>query len=238
MLAETDAIILHTIKFSETSIIAHIYTEQFGNGSYIMNNVRTNRSKMAMFQPLSLVHISVYRKKEPQQIHRISNISFLQIPKSITNNIVKTSMAVFAGEIIDHVFAEEEQNTSFFEFFKSFVNLLEESETHYANLHILFLLHMTKFLGVFPKNNYSQEQNFFSLVHGQFVNSNDESGTLSEQTSQLFRTILNTTSLTDFVQLTQQERQILLNVLLQYYDIHICKTQNIKSFEILKMVFE
>ncbi|MCQ2958957.1 MAG: DNA repair protein RecO [Bacteroidales bacterium] len=238
MLVETDAIILHTIKYSETSIIAHVFTEEFGNGTYIMNNVRTNRSKMALFQPLSLVRISAYRKKDPKQIHRISNISFIQVPTSVTNNIVKSSISMFAGEIVNRIFTEEEYSTSIFSFLKSFVVLLENSQENYANLHILFLLHLTKFLGVFPQNNYSLSRRYFSLTLGEFVETESDGTVLMEKNSLLFLKILNTRNIDESISLTQQERQSLLSALLLYYDIHICKTQNIKSFEILKMVFE
>lgn len=238
MIAETDAIILHTIKYSETSVIAHIYTKEFGNGSYIMNSVRTNHSKMAMFQPLSLVHITTYRKKDPKQIHRLSNIAFLQVPQNVTNNVVKSTIAMFAGEIIDRIFSEEEQSYPLFEFLKNFVVLLENLESNYANLHILFLLHLTQHIGVFPKNNYNSTNKYFSLLLGEFVQFSEENGTLNEDNSLLFLKILETNGIEDSINLSQQDRQKLLAILLQYYDIHVCKTQNIKSFEILKMVFE
>ena len=238
MIVETDAIILQTLKYSETSIIAHIYTQAFGNGTYIMNNVRTNRSKMAFFQPLSLVHITAYRKKDTKQIHRLTSISFVQVPQSITGTFSKSSMALFIGEMVNRIFTEEEENPSFFAFFKSFVVLLENTTSNYANLHILFLLHLTKFMGVAPQDNFSVEKTMFSLLHAQFVDADTNNDCLSEKQSVLLHRILQTNEITDSIALTNSERQELLQILLRYYDVHICKTQNIKSLEILKMVFE
>ena len=104
MLVETDAIVLRTIKYSETSIIAHIYTEQYGKGSYLMNGVRKNHSKMAMFQPMSVVHLTAYRQKDPAHIHRIKDVSFVMVPTSIISNVVKSTVALFVGEFTDKVF--------------------------------------------------------------------------------------------------------------------------------------
>lgn len=238
MLVETDAIVLHTIKYSETSVIAHIYTEQFGNGTYIMNGVRTNHSKMAMFQPLSFVHITAYRKKGSNQIHRISTISFISVPTSTISNIYKSTISLFIGEITDRIFKEEEQSEILFKFLKMFVLLLEHSEQNYANLHILYMLHITRFLGVFPKNTYSEHTTVFSPFQGQFVAHGSCDGTLSPEDSLLFNKILQTNEITDEIPLSQKERRKLLDILLSYYDIHICKTQNINSLEVLKMVFE
>lgn len=238
MLVDTDAIILHTIKYSETSVIAHIFTEQFGNGTYIMNGVRTNHSKMAMFQPLSLVHITAYRKKGSGQIHRISSISFISVPSSIPSNIYKSTISLFVGEITDRILREEEPSEILFKFLKMFVLLLEHTEQNYANLHILYLLHITRFLGVFPKNTYSTTEDVFSAFQGQFVAHGSCDGTLSIEDSLLLNKILQTNEITDEVMLSQMERRKLLDILLSYYDIHICKTQTIKSLEVLKMVFD
>ena len=238
MLTETNAIVLRTIKYSETSVIAHIYTEQFGNGSYIMNNVRTNHSKMAMFQPLSFVHISVVRKKTPKQIHRITNISFQLVPTDITANVFKSTIALFVGEITDKVFNEEERCDAVFQYLKSFVFLLEESKTNFANLHILYLLHLTRFLGFFPQNNFTPQTNIFSLLNSQFISPNGLHENLSLEQSRLFSLIINSEELTDVLELNRQERQQLLDILLLYYDYHICKTQQLTSLGILKMVFE
>ena len=239
MLTETNAIVLRTIKYSETSVIAHLYTEQFGNGSYIMSNVRSNHSKMAMFHPLSYVHISVARKKTSKQIHRISNISFQLVPTDITSNVFKSTIAQFIGEITDKVFKEEERSDAIFQFIKSFVFLLEESKTNYTNLHILYLLHLTRFLGLFPHNNFTPQTNIFSLLNAQFMASDGCSHEkLSIEQSRLFSLILDSNELTDVVELNRNERQKLLEILLTYYDYHICKTHQLTSLEILKMVFE
>ena len=127
---------------------------------------------------------------------------------------------------------------AFFEFFKSFVLQLENSTANYANLHILFLLHITDYIGVKPQNNFSAALPVFSLVHAQFTEPETDNSCLSREHSRLLNKVLQTTQLTDSVELTNSERQTILHILLQYYDVHICKTQNIKSLEILKMVFE
>lgn len=238
MIVETDAIVLHTIKYSETSIIAYIYTEQFGKGTYIMNNVRTNRSKMAMFQPLSLVHITAYRKKDPAQIHRISSIAFTYVPNAGTTNVVKSTIKLFVGEMIHRIFAEEERFPDFYDYFKSFVLLLDNATTAYSNLHILFLLHLTKFLGVYPQENYAKETPVFSFRLAQFVAVDKEPDCLSEEYSKLLMKNLQTSGVTDDIQLTTSERQHMLRILLQYYDVHVCRTQSITSLEILTEIFE
>lgn len=50
---------MHTTKYSETSIIARIYTEKFGLLSFMVKGVRSakSKSKASMMQPLSLLDL-------------------------------------------------------------------------------------------------------------------------------------------------------------------------------------
>ena len=61
MLNKTRGIVLHHIKYSETSIIATIYTEVFGRQSYIIKGIRNKKSKIKanILQPLFLLNMEV-----------------------------------------------------------------------------------------------------------------------------------------------------------------------------------
>jgi DNA repair protein RecO (recombination protein O) len=76
MLHKTKGIVLHYIKYSETSIIVKIYTETFGIQSYIVNGVRSknNKNKIALFQPLTLLDMVVYHKANATSLNRIAEV--------------------------------------------------------------------------------------------------------------------------------------------------------------------
>ena len=74
MQAKTEGIVFRTIKYSETSVIAGIYTEQFGLQSYIINSVRgkgKSNSKSSALAPLSVLNMEVY-KKENKNINTLA----------------------------------------------------------------------------------------------------------------------------------------------------------------------
>ena len=62
MLHKTRGIVLHSVKYSETSLIVKTYTEAFGIQSYMVKGVRSHRSKMRpiLFQPLTLLDMVVW----------------------------------------------------------------------------------------------------------------------------------------------------------------------------------
>jgi DNA repair protein RecO (recombination protein O) len=66
MLSKTQGIVINYVKYKESSIIAKIYTKEFGIQSYIENGVRSARAKnkIALFQPLTLLDLVIYHKEE------------------------------------------------------------------------------------------------------------------------------------------------------------------------------
>ncbi|HRH35285.1 MAG TPA: recombination protein O N-terminal domain-containing protein, partial [Catalimonadaceae bacterium] len=89
MLHKTRAISLHFIRYKESSIIARFFTEKFGLQSFVVNGVRSAKSKMsaAYFQPLQLLELVQYHD-EKKDLHRLQEVKseagLHQIPISPT----------------------------------------------------------------------------------------------------------------------------------------------------------
>ena len=75
MLIKTQGIVLKFVKFRESSIIVSILTEEVGLTSFVVNNVRSAKSKFkaGYFEPLSLVEITGYYHPD-REINRLSEI--------------------------------------------------------------------------------------------------------------------------------------------------------------------
>ena len=101
MLHKTRGIVLRSTDYSNTSIIAKIYTEQFGIQSYLIKGAKRKKAsvKANLFQPLSLLELVVY-KKEKKQLQALkearSEIHFASIP----NAPAKTSIVFFLNEVL------------------------------------------------------------------------------------------------------------------------------------------
>ena len=59
MLQKTLGIVLHTLKYKDTSLIADIYTEVAGRASFMVSIPRSRKAavKPVLFQPLALVEL-------------------------------------------------------------------------------------------------------------------------------------------------------------------------------------
>ena len=75
MLHTTKGIVIHHFKYAEKSVIAKIYSQKHGLQSYIINGVRSKKSKnkAVYLQPLSLVEINGVHK-EKSSLQQLKNI--------------------------------------------------------------------------------------------------------------------------------------------------------------------
>lgn len=240
MLHKTRGIVFHKIKYSETSIIAKIYTELFGLQSYLFKGIRSPKSKTKsnLLQHLSLIDMEVYHKQK-SEIQYVKEIKSAYNFSSIPFNIKKSSIAIFINEILYRSIKEEEANKNLFDFIFNALQFLDLKEDKYADFHLLFIVQLTKYLGFFPQCNYSDINNVFNLKEGVFEqNISHHTYYIQKPISQYLYNLLNISfEDLDSVKIPSKNRYELLEKIIEYYQLHIPAFKNIKSHHILKMVF-
>jgi len=151
MLKKTNGIVLSTLKFKETSIIARIFTRELGLKSYIINGVRaTNKnSKMAFYQPLTLLDLVVYDKAN-SNLNRISEVRLLRANQLISFDFSRTGIALFVTEVITKSIFENYQNEQLFDFLDDCIAELDHPNVKLDQYPLVFLLENAVFLGFAP----------------------------------------------------------------------------------------
>jgi len=239
MLHNTPGIVLHQVKYSESSVIAKIYTELFGLQSYMIRGIRSKKSKIksALLQHLTLVDLVVYHKTK-SNIHNIKEIKIAYPFQTIPYNISKSSIAVFINEILYHVIKEEEANSDLFKFLFNSLQILDLRESHYANFHYLFLIQLSKYLGFYPKNNFSATNNNFNLEEGNFTNQKGPENLYLTVPYSTYIYELTSSSFENLgaININSAHKNQLLEFLLNYYRMHLPVTLNIKSHHVLQTV--
>ena len=239
MLQKTRGIVLNHIKYSETSIIATIYTESFGRQSFIVNGVHGKKSKIKVnvFQPLFLLDMEVYFKPK-RDLQRIKELQNACIFSSLPYDLKKSTIAIFLAEILYKTIQEQEPNKELFEYLFHSVQMLDLKEES-SNFHIYFLIHLTKYLGFFPHNNYTETNCYFDLKAGSFVQIKPfHSRSLDKELSFIFSEMMTfSENQHDQIQMTYNQRIQLLEKILEYYALHHEGISSIKSLEVLREVF-
>lgn len=239
MLFTTKGIVLHHFKYSEKSIIAKIYTEKFGLQSYILNGIRSSKSKnkAAYIQPLSLVEITA-NHKEKGGLQQVKNIQLSSPYNSIPFNIVKTSVAFFLAEILYKSIKEEETNYTLFEFLFTALQVFDIQENDYVNFHLIFLAQLAKHSGFGIQNkNINSVLFYFDIQEGAFVdNKPNHNAFTNPDLSQKLKAILNASFNDNNLSLNNTDRKELLSLFLEYYHLHLSNFDNLKSVAVLQEV--
>jgi DNA repair protein RecO (recombination protein O) len=234
MRQKTKGIVLKYFKYGETSLIARIYTYDFGLQSYIINGVRSSKSKnnkIALFQPLSLLEMVVYTNNKPNQnLHRLTEANILYPYIQIPFDFTKTSLAWLVVEILDATLKEEVENSFLFDFlYESLINL-DKKTSLVANFPISFLLQLSSFLGFNPQKG----EQIFTQIEEHYQNYFPIE--IKEILIKYFDIFLKYEDLFLDIPISIQERRNLLDILLDFYQIHIPNFQTIKSLQIVREI--
>jgi DNA repair protein RecO (recombination protein O) len=223
MLHKTQGIVLSYLKFKESSIIVKIFTEKFGLQSYIVNGVRSARSKnkMALFQPLTIVDMVVYHKGDGK-LTRISEIKCAYPYESIPFDVKKVTMAIFLAEVLEKVLKEEEENLAQFAYLRDGLQLLDQKRGAYQSFHLQFLLQLTRYLGFFPESL----PDFYAEAHARSLSTHhDEALTLLLDDERLGNHSFSSTI-----------RRDLLSQILDFYEGNLGGMGQVRSLAILQTV--
>jgi DNA repair protein RecO (recombination protein O) len=239
MLQKTQGIVLHTLKYSETSVITSIYTRNFGQLSFIVQGVRTSKSKnkAALLQPMNMLDIEVYLR-ENKNLLRLKEFRMNYIYERLTFDMVKSAVGFFYVEILNKVIKEQEANVELFDFITNEFKLLDTYSGTFSPLPLLFLVRLSSFLGFLPHNNYSDSNMIFDMKEGYFTNQIPAFNlSISPPLSlSFYKVLLAANNKMVFPTMNYNERKELLDQLLKYYALHISNFRSINTIKVLEEV--
>lgn len=241
MIEKTRGIFLRAVKYSETSLIANIYTESFGRQTFIINGIRSKNSavKASVFQPLYILDLEVYFNPG-REMHRIKNARLAYPYTSLPFDIRKSTQVLFLAEVLYKCLKEEEPNQPLFDFLYFALTLLDIADSGISNFHIWFLFKLTRYLGINPNGDQSEISNFFDLESASFVSHEPTHNQFTDKhLTTLFARLFNAENI-DFEHLdySHNERKLVLDKLLDFYHIHFGNLGEIKSLDVLKEVLK
>ncbi len=235
-------IVLHSIKYGDTSMIAYIYTNLHGRQTYMLNGVRGGakcKQKASLIQPLFLLDIEAYPERKSGAICRAKEFRASTPLQSLPFDVNKNVIALFIGEVLYKLVREEEQNEALFDFLQEHILLLDELQHGVSNFHLYFLAQLAQHLGFFPGNSHEEDLPYFDMQNGVFVpfipKHNDY---MDKPTSALLGELLDANfDVLKNIKANREQRSTLLRMLLDYYCTHLGMNNPIRSLAVLEEVF-
>lgn len=239
MLIQTKGIVLRSVKYSETSVITDIFTEESGLRSYIISGVRSQKSKVSagLLQIMTPVEIIAYHR-EDRDLSRIKEIKASHVYQSLPFDVRKSAVGMFMVEIARKAIQGNEEHQELFQCLLDNFIFLDQTNRSFANLHLHFMLDLTGYLGFQPGGQYDEITPLFDLQEGLFTGIRPQhpyslTASLAEKLSELIHLPKEQCH---EVRLNREERKALLNNLLLYFRLHIEHFPPIHSHEILEEV--
>ena len=236
MLVKTKAIVLSSLKYQEKSLIVKCFTLSDGLKSYFVASAYSGKKssqKIAYFQPLTILEIEANHKNKGTLEH-FKDIKLATAFQTINTDVIKSTIVIFLSEMLHHSIQEEEKNEDLFTFLETALTWLDTHEET-SNFHLILLLEITKFLGFYPDTS-DLDAKFFSMDEGGFTIFQGIN-CLSEHETSLLKKLVSLKFESNLKIFNGVERQLLLNILLNYYSIHLDGFKKPKSLEVLKEVF-
>ena len=220
MINKTKGLVLNYIKYGDSSIICKIFTNSFGLQSYIINGIRNSKTKnIALYQPLNILNMVVYHKNN-SGIQRIKEAKLDVIYTSIHNDMKKVSVCFFLSEFLSKILNNEIDQEDKFDFIQNSLIEFDRLNSRFSNFHIQFLIKLSKYYGI----------DIISL--DQLIVSNNTDKVLDEFVQKCidesYQGNINSNNIL---------RNKVINLIIEYFSIHLEINIKLKSTDVLKEIF-
>lgn len=219
MLEKTRAVVLHSLRYGDQKVIVTMFTERHGALSFMVRVPRSRKSVVqnVLLSPLSLLEIDV-DYQESAQLQRLVDVR-VDVPyQALPYNPMKQTIALFLSEFLYYGLREEQENPDLFAYLENSLLWLDMRTEHFANFPVTFLIRLSRFLGFWPDEEEARgilrkgEEAYVPLILR-----------MDFGTMHLFR-------------FTREQRTRLMEVLNDYYRLHVPHFPELRSMAILREV--
>ena len=150
MITRTDAVVLKSMKYRDSSKIVTFYSRRFGKVKGIAKGARQMKSKFgAALEPLSAVSLILY-KNDQRDLQLISQCDTLKTYKNIHSELERLVVGLSIIELLNQLTHEEEGNDALYTLLVQSLDELERARKHFMNFFMAFELRCASVLGFMP----------------------------------------------------------------------------------------
>jgi DNA repair protein RecO (recombination protein O) len=169
------------------------------------------------------------------KLSRLNEYSLSKVYQNIPFDVLRSSIGIFTLELSRNAIQEKESNEELFDFLYSWFTYLDVENVFYPLAHLKFMTELSKHLGFAPLENYNESRTIFDLLDGEFVDIESNKYHLNHELSHYLFQLLSVSfeDLKD-LEIPKAIRKKLINVLLDYYALHLPTFKELKSHKVLE----
>jgi DNA repair protein RecO (recombination protein O) len=123
---KTEAIVLRSLRFSESDRILHLYTLERGRIGAIAKGIRKTKSRFgARLEPLS--HVALVLHEGSGELHTVTGAELIASHHAVREDGYRLGAGLIAAEAMLRLYAEPEPNPRAFTALARFLDLLDET---------------------------------------------------------------------------------------------------------------
>ena len=147
MITKTDALVLKSMRYRDTSKIVTFYTRRYGKLKAIAKGARDSKSKFgASLEPMTLSSLVLY-KKEYRELQLISQCDIVKPYKRLHSEMARMAVGLSVLELVNQLTHDEEENLALFSLLGDTFDTLELTEGNCTNLLYAFELRFAALFG-------------------------------------------------------------------------------------------
>lgn len=167
MIVTTEAIILKSVKFRESSKLLSVYTQQFGRCSLIANGSRKAKNKFGTaLEPLTCSILTFY-KHPNKDLHTLSTAEIAVPLRGIFSSFDALTAGLSIAEAVYRSQHDEEQNEQLYTLIKQTLQTLNSVTTNEYSLRFWFYGRLAGLMG------FALHGEHYGAVIGSWNNEND-----------------------------------------------------------------
>jgi DNA repair protein RecO (recombination protein O) len=147
---ESNATVLKTVNYSDTSLIVRLFTEHYGKVTVIAKGARRPKQSIAgILQPPN--HIAIwYSHKEGRDVQTLTKTEFVECYTQLTASLSKSAAAMLTVEMLDRAVHDSDPHPILYRLITSTLRSLDQAEENEKVILHFYQLHLAKQLGFGP----------------------------------------------------------------------------------------
>ncbi len=236
MIERLHAIVLRVVKYNDRMQIADVLTREHGRLSFAIPEGSASshrKSSRTMWRPLAILEFDADLKGR-SKLPRGKDVRVYQGYSDLPYNPLKTMVAMFVDELVAGSVWGEQPDEPLYEFVEQSLLLLDNLTDGVANFHIAFSVQLLRFLGIVPSSDRSPWQRCYDLRAAEYTDTLPlhDNRLVDEEAIALEPVMrMNYRNMCKF-RFTRNQRQRVLEVINEYYMLHVPDFRRLKSLAV------
>lgn len=148
MIQKSKAVVLKTVEFKETSLIATLFTQKHGKIAVIAKGARRPKNKFAAFLVPGQMLEVLYYYKQSRSVQTLSEVSYIKQLSELRYDIDKMALSTITMELVSQLIHDNEVNEPVFEFLIRFLPWLNERKDVSRKIFPYVQIRLAQLIGI------------------------------------------------------------------------------------------